>query len=345
MKVAQLFVALKLFFLQCALLQVAGKIDEDLFLSKCQCGKTAADPLQCDFSKLPKKKMNILLEKLLNHKIICVSDDWYYTPIFTASFNNQLKFDAPSKNSASAAVAPNGNVVQQVQAQQSSGSCEVDGLSCQLKGTGIEYLFPTVLLVNTLIKDTQTHQYNEQLKQLMLDLEEENDGCKFNLHGGYRSKDGFLNRKEPAVQWLKAQIIPRVQAMLGLSNSTHIPFAIEGWGAVLREGHGQGVHVHPASMFAGIYYVAAPREVAASGKSAGCLQFIDPRQGASMSQVVRGKNIYGETFEICPNEQGGLLALFPSWLMHEVKPMPAAYKGPRIGISFNVVYNPTGTLP
>eukprot|EP01034_Spumella_vulgaris_P024754 gene24754-31131_t len=174
----------------------------------------------------------------------------------------------------------------------------------------------------------------------MLDLEEENDGCKFNLHGGYRSQDGFLNRRDPAIQWLKSQIIPRVQTMLGLSNSTHIQFSVDGWGAVLREGHAQAMHVHPASMFAGIYYVAAPKEVAESGKSYGCLQFVDPRAGAAMAQVVRGKNIYGETFEICPNERGGMLVLFPSWLMHEVKPMPASYTGPRIAISFNVAYKP-----
>jgi Putative 2OG-Fe(II) oxygenase len=47
---------------------------------------------------------------------------------------------------------------------------------------------------------------------------------------------------------------------------------------------------------------------------------------------------FGHTYvvEVCPPVNGGLLVLFPSWLMHEVVPMPDSYKGPRIGISFNV---------
>jgi hypothetical protein len=95
-------------------------------------------------------------------------------------------------------------------------------------------------------------------------------------------------------------------------------------------------------MYAGVYYVTAPQEISSQqkGQSGGCLSFVDPRIGASMAQVVRGKNIYGEAMEICPGVRGGLLVIFPSWLMHEVKPMPESYKGPRIGISFNAVYKP-----
>lgn len=319
------------------------KIDEELFLSKCKCGKTAQDKLECDFSKLPKKKMKILIDKLLNHKIICVSDDWYYTPIFTASFNNALPM-SQHQQAQQAQVSGSGSVVSNT-ASSASGyplgnDCKFDGMSCGSKSAGIEFLFPTPLQVTTLVRDSISQQYNQQLKELMLQLEEEDDGCKFNLHGGYRSQDGFLNRKEPAVQWLKSQIIPKVKQLMAITNSSHIPFMIEGWGAVLREGHGQNIHVHPSSIFAGVYYIAAPKEVAASGKSHGCLQFVDPRMGAAMAQVVRGKNVYGETFEICPNEHGGMLVIFPSYLYHDVKPMPPSYKGPRIAISFNVVYDP-----
>jgi len=302
------FLVIQLFFSG-----ILCKIDEELFLSKCKCGKSAADKLQCDFSKLPKKKMKILVDKLLNHKIICVSDDWYYTPIFTASFNNAV----PLSQHQQAQISPNGEAAAAATPSTPLGGgpmsdCKFDGMSCGSRASGIEFLFPTPLQVTTLVKDSISQQYNQQLKELMLSLEEEDDGCKFNLHGGYRSQDGFLNRKEPAVQWLRAQIIPKVKALMAITNSSHIPFMIEGWGAVLREGHGQNIHVHPSSIWAGVYYVAAPKEVAASGKSHGCLQFVDPRMGAAMAQVVRGKNVYGETFEICPNEHGGMLAIFPS---------------------------------
>jgi hypothetical protein len=59
-----------------------------------------------------------------------------------------------------------------------------------------------------------------------------------------------------------------------------------------------------------------------------------------MAQVIRGKSLYGESFEVCPGKEGGLLVIFPPWLQHEVKPMPESYDGPRIGISFNAVYSP-----
>jgi ethanolamine utilization microcompartment shell protein EutL len=68
--------------------------------------------------------------------------------------------------------------------------------------------------------------------------------------------------------------------------------------------------------------------------------FFDPRAGAEMAQVVRGKNIYGGNFEVCPPHAGGMLVIFPSWLMHEVKAMLNNTVGPRIAISFNVVFQP-----
>lgn len=43
--------------------------------------------------------------------------------------------------------------------------------------------------------------------------------------------------------------------------------------------------VHPGAIYAGVYYVSAPREIVASGLSHGCLRFLDPRQGADMAQV------------------------------------------------------------
>ena len=174
----------------------------------------------------------------------------------------------------------------------------------------------------------------------MLNLEKEQEGCTFHLHGGYRSQDGFLHRPEPSIQWLRQQISARVKLLLGYANATDVEFEVDGWGAVLRGGDGQSAHVHPGSMYAGVYYVTVPKEVESSNKDGGCLEFMDPRPGAPMAQVLRGKNLYGDNFQICPGADGGLLVMFPSWLMHEVKPMPMNYTGPRIGISFNAIYKP-----
>ena len=255
------------------------------------------------------------------------------------------KTDSHTAASATAAITSTGAVAKPRLPPQFNSvptSCTLDGFQCSTEN-GLELLFPTPILIQELVTDQQSFQMNEELKEIMLNLEEDDDGCKYNLHGGYRSQDGFLSRPDRSVQWLKRQIIPRIENLLKVSNaSSLISFTVDGWGAVLRGGHGQNMHVHPGSMYAGVYYVTAPQEIstAAKGVSGGCLSFVDPRNGVGMAQVVRGKNIYGEAIEICPGGRGGLLVIFPSWLMHEVKPMPESYKGPRIGISFNAVYKP-----
>jgi uncharacterized protein (TIGR02466 family) len=339
---------------------VRGRNYDRLFLSKCSCKDDQNRP-DCDFAELTKKKLFYLTEKLLTFQIVCVGvgdSVQRYIPTFTSILMPLNKVINPSPSGAinmndfllntegdsqNALQTTSNGVVSSNQAkskkrQRSANSCRMDEMTCT--GNGVQFIFPTAILAHDLVRDEQTRKYNQDLKEILLDLEEENDGCKYNLHGGYRSKDGFLNRPEPAIQWLKSEIIPRVHHLLGFSNSSQLGFNIDGWGQVLRAGDGQDAHVHPASIFAGVYYVTAPKEIISSGKSGGCLRLIDPRPGAAMAQVIRGKSIYGDNMEICPDEKGGLLVLFPSYLMHEVKPMPASYKGPRVAISFNVMYQP-----
>lgn len=347
-----LSISLSLFILQSLFSHIESKINDKLFLSKCVC--TDFGKPDCDFDKLSKKNLKILVDKLVKYRIVCAKSEEYFLPTFTASLFSASASSASSSSSSSSSSASSSDVPSEKTKTKEHvcpapknetipkptiPDCKLDGLRCSTK-QGIDYLFPTTLITHQIVYDTKTKQYNDELKQLMLRLEKENDGCTFNLHGGYRSKDGFLQRSEPAVKWLKSQIYPRVHYLLNLANATDIEFEIDGWGAVLRGGDGQNAHVHPGSMYAGVYYVSVPKEVSESGKSGGCLFFMDPRPAAGMSQVVRGKNLYGDPFELCPGPEGGLLVMFPPWLMHEVKPMPSEYEGPRIGISFNVIYKP-----
>ena len=253
----------------------------------------------------------------------------------------QSRTEKAIKSSTSAAIAAAAAGRRAVSLATVPTTCKLDGYTCATE-SGVQLLYPSPVLIHELVRDAHSAQMNEELKELMLSLEEEDEGCTFNLHGGYRSKDGFLSRPDRSVQWLRNQIIPRVHHLLSIANASNLAFTVDGWGAVMRGSDKQNAHVHPGSMYAGVYYVTAPREVAnqPTTESKGCLQFFDPRSGAAMAQVVRGKNVYGETIEVCPGEKGGLLVIFPSWLMHEVHALPAKVTGPRIGISFNAVYNP-----
>lgn len=325
-----------------------ARINEDAILKKCECHGTVPS---CDFTNLSKSKLLTLAEKLLTFKIGCAANDGFHIPIFTAKRMLQRASTRREDVTSTSAVSSTGTVQQQPLEQRMStalepihrGVCRFEyGLSCDVVNYGIKFIFPTVLMVHNIMEEYSqvARRHTDDLAQLILDLEAEGDGCPFNLHGGYRTVDGFMSSPHPSIQWLRAIIVPRVQTMLGLVNNTHVNFDITGWGAVLRTGHGQNVHVHPGSMYAGVYYVTVPPEVGQNPTEAGgCIQFLDPRGGAPMMQLVRGKNFYGSgAVQVCPPHGGGLLLMFPSWLQHEVKPLPVGFTGPRIAISFNIVF-------
>jgi uncharacterized protein (TIGR02466 family) len=314
------------------------KINEDAILRKCEC---IGDVATCDFSKLSKSKLSTLAERLLTFKIGCAMNDGLRIPIFTAK---KTMYRLPSRETHSQAQVASSGSMRSIPNTIMPTACEfADGLMCAVPAYGIHLIFPTPILVNNIMEDDpQAAKHTASINKLMLDLEREDDGCKHNLHGGYRSVDGFLKRSDPAIVWLRSIIVPRAKLLLGLVRGDDILFDITGWGAVLRVGDAQNVHVHPGSVYAGVYYVTVPPEVGLKG-SAGCLMFHDPRNGAPMMQLVRGKNFYGSgSVQVCP--KSGILVMFPSWLQHEVKPLLDGMSGPRIAISFNIVFRGTKNI-
>jgi uncharacterized protein (TIGR02466 family) len=94
-------------------------------------------------------------------------------------------------------------------------------------------------------------------------------------------------------------------------------------------------HVHPNSLWSGVYYVQAP---AGSGR----IVFTDPRPQAQMvvpayrrdaqRRLETWSEVYFEPIE-------GRLILFPAWLVHEVEANLSSGEGPaadRISVSFNI---------
>ncbi|MGI9273604.1 MAG: TIGR02466 family protein [Endozoicomonas sp.] len=94
-------------------------------------------------------------------------------------------------------------------------------------------------------------------------------------------------------------------------------------------------HIHPNSLWSGVYYVQVPED-------AGRIFFIDPRTQA-MHYTPRydpDKKREALTWnEVFFEPQEGRLILFPSWLQHEVEPNMSSLTGEagnRISISFNI---------
>ncbi len=99
------------------------------------------------------------------------------------------------------------------------------------------------------------------------------------------------------------------------------------WVNVMPAGVAHSLHLHPASVVSGTYYVAVPR-------GAGVLKFEDPRLSRLMAAPPRrGTAPPGLRAHVSMPARSGEVILFESWLRHEVP--PARYAGERISVSFN----------
>ena len=106
--------------------------------------------------------------------------------------------------------------------------------------------------------------------------------------------------------------------------------------------HGQNrSHTHPGSLWSGVYYVQVP-------EGSGRIHFADPRPQAQVLQPVyaRSPETRPESWsEVHYEPIEGRVILFPSWLVHEVRPNMSELEGDRadrISVSFNIDQRATG---
>ena len=107
------------------------------------------------------------------------------------------------------------------------------------------------------------------------------------------------------------------------------------WSIINPPGSANRAHVHPGSIWSGVYYVQTP-------ENCGDIEFIDPRISQTMSPAryipnkKRPRACWSKV-SITPN--AGKLLIFPSWLYHAVSPNMSFAKGAaaeRVIISFNL---------
>jgi uncharacterized protein (TIGR02466 family) len=102
------------------------------------------------------------------------------------------------------------------------------------------------------------------------------------------------------------------------------------WINILQSGGVHGSHIHPHSVISGTYYAKVP-----DGASA--IKFEDPRLGLMMAAPPRKAHAARENRPfITLDPKPGLVALWESWLRHEV-PMNRADEE-RISVSFNYAW-------
>ena len=211
-------------------------------------------------------------------------------------------------------------------------------------GTDIEFndgswrlLFGTPLYMTPL---ENFEQLNVKLRKLLYAEVVTGRPARSLVGNGWRTDDGFLQRKDPAITRLYKLLLNHAEKAVNFGQARPMKFEmhLSGWAVSLGAGGSTREHVHPTAAWSGVYYVHAndPNDGGGSAGRGGCLRLSDPRPGAMMVTMGANDRQFMESRTICP--RSGLLVLFPAWLSHSVTPLEAesTQQEKRMAIAFNV---------
>jgi len=197
---------------------------------------------------------------------------------------------------------------------------------------------------------------NSQLKTYLFDLESRGDTYKnrqpmVNRNGEvFESHFQLFDADNTAVQALRVFCYQQLYQAIGQLNSytvdmlKNLHVAVESWFHITRRGGYFPIHNHALHSWSGIYCVD-PGQESPTDATNGMLSFINPFAMNTMfidMAVVR----MGGGYNYGPREirlTAGQLLLFPSWLLHEVRPYTA--DGERVTIAFNTKFKLAGAVP
>ena len=186
-----------------------------------------------------------------------------------------------------------------------------------------EYHFPTIVYIKDIPNALQLNQY---LEQKIIQWSQQDKGEKKTNAGGWHSTTD-MNKKE--------EYHPLTNELFNMQNEIykkeHLslkPVLGNMWANINYPRCYNRPHIHPNSLFSGVYYVTAP-------KNSGNLMIYDPRPGVQMAMPNRkeGKLPPELWREVHYEPVAGRCIMFPSWLWHEVKPNES--NDIRISVSFN----------
>lgn len=193
---------------------------------------------------------------------------------------------------------------------------------------------------------TMVYQYDvdncEHLNRTLLDLTyaERERGIAVNKSntaelGSWHSATGL--HKNHAYDPLLTEIntaLTRISEDLGYAKD-HALKVTTMWSIINPPGNGNRAHVHPNSLWSGVYYVQAP-------ENAGKIEFIDPRTIMIMNQPkyeAKKKRPRDTWTKVNFKPVPGRMIIFPAWLYHGVDinmSKESGRAGNRIILSFNI---------
>ena len=179
---------------------------------------------------------------------------------------------------------------------------------------------------------------NQALKPVVLQREQTTPGKQISNLGGWQSEDDFPDWSGPAGQQVLGAAMALASRLTRHRNgqAVRVPWKTTAWANVNRRGHLNDFHAHPGCYWSGTYYVE-DGGAAADAARGGEFEMQDPRgtgpamYSPSLVFDLKDGAAVGANMALVP--QAGSLFLFPSWLIHGVRPYLG--DGVRISIAFN----------
>ncbi len=186
-----------------------------------------------------------------------------------------------------------------------------------------EYHFPTPVYIQEI---PNAVELNHHLEQKIIQWSQQDKGVSKTNAGGWHSTTD-MNRKEE-YNVLTKELFAMQEEIFKKEFLTQKPVLGNMWANVNYPGNFNRPHLHPNSLFSGVYWVKTPEK-------SGSLMLYEPRPGVhtTMPNRKEGKLPPELWREVHYQPKAGTVVMFPSWLWHEVRANESNQT--RISVSFN----------
>jgi uncharacterized protein (TIGR02466 family) len=186
-----------------------------------------------------------------------------------------------------------------------------------------EYHFPTPVYIKEI---PNAKEFNTYLENHIIKWSQQNKGVSKTNAGGWHSTTDMNRKKEYNV--LTKELFNMQDEIFQKEHLTLKPVCGNMWANINYPGNSNRPHLHPNSLFSGVYWVKAPEK-------SGDLMLYEPRPGVQCTMPNRkeGKLPSQLWREVHYTPRAGTAVMFPAWLWHEVKPNQS--NDIRISVSFN----------
>ena len=187
-----------------------------------------------------------------------------------------------------------------------------------------EYHFPTSVYIKDIPNAVQLNQYLEQ-KIIQWSQTDPKGHKRTNVNGWHSKTD--MNQKEE-YNPLTIELFNMQEEIYQKEHLNRKPVLGNMWANVNYPGGYNRPHLHPNSLFSGVYWIKTPVK-------SGNLMIYDPRPGIHTTMPGRKEGPLPHQFwrEIHYTPRAGTIVMFPAWLWHEVRPNES--NDTRISVSFN----------